>query len=38
MGKVSFTSMAEGTKEDYEFLDKLEQDYIKGLPDRIMNT
>jgi len=33
---VSFTEMKHGTKEDYELLERLERDYAKGLPDRLM--
>ena len=33
---VQFTSMAEGTKEDYELLEKFEDEYIEELPNRIL--
>ena len=33
---VSFTSMAEGTKEDYELLEEMEAEYVKTLPDRVL--
>jgi predicted HD phosphohydrolase len=33
---VGFTSMAEGTKEDYELLERLEQPYLDALPDRLL--
>lgn len=36
MEKVSFTKMADGTREEYEFLDALEQQYIEGLADRLL--
>ncbi len=36
MDTVSFTRMADGTKEDYEFFQKLEEEFIKGLPDRLL--
>ncbi len=36
MKTVNFTRMEDGTREEYEFLDKLEHDYIAGLPDRIL--
>ncbi|NVK31697.1 MAG: HD domain-containing protein [Gammaproteobacteria bacterium] len=36
MQQVSFRQMRDGTKEDYAFLDKLEKQYISGLPDRLM--
>lgn len=35
MQTVSFIHMADGTTEDYEFLDKLEQQYAAKLPERI---
>jgi predicted HD phosphohydrolase len=38
MEKVSFTSMAEGTKEDYELLEELEQPYLDALPDRLLEA
>ena len=36
MTAVAFRRMDEGTVADYEFLHKLEQDYVRGLPDRIL--
>ena len=36
MTVVSFRRMDEGTVEDYQFLYQLEQNYIRGLPDRIL--
>jgi len=33
---VSFLRMEDGTREDYELLDRSEQDYVRGLPDRIL--
>ena len=33
---VTFTSMAEGTREDYELLDRLEADFSKGTADRVL--
>lgn len=38
METVSFRRMEDGTKADYDFLAKLEQQYIDGLPDRIMQA
>ena len=38
MQVVNFTRMDEATREEYEFLDKLEQDYIAELPDRLMKA
>ena len=38
MKTVNFTRMEDGTREEYEFLDSLEADYIAGLPDRIMDA
>ena len=35
MQTVSFTSMIDGTAEDYAFLDKLEHEYARQLPERI---
>jgi len=37
MDTVSFTRMEDGTKEDYEFLDSLEEKALAGLPDRLMD-
>lgn len=36
MQKVAFTEMCKGTKEEYEFLEGLEQQYISELPDRLI--
>ncbi len=36
MKTVSFTRMADGTKEDYAFLEALEERYIEGLPERLL--
>ena len=33
---VSFTSMADGTREDYELLDRLEEEFAAGTADRIL--
>jgi len=33
---VSFTAMAEGTKEDYELLERLEKPYLAGTADRLL--
>ena len=38
METVSFKQMKEGTKEEYLFLNKHEDDFAKGLPDRILNA
>lgn len=38
MNAVSFRRMDEGTVEDYKFLHQLEQDYVRGLPDRILTA
>lgn len=38
MEAVSFRQMKDGTREDYEFLARLEDEYIKGLPDRILGA
>ncbi len=35
---VSFIRMQDGTKEDYQMLDKLERAYLKNLPERLMAT
>jgi len=37
MEVASFTRMSEGTKEDYAFLGRLEEEYIKGLADRVLD-
>jgi predicted HD phosphohydrolase len=36
MKTVNFTRMEDGTREEYEFLDKMEDEYKVKLPDRIM--
>ena len=36
MEQVSFRRMDEGTAEDYALLDKLEHQFVEGLPDRVM--
>ena len=36
MNKVNFISMEEGTAEEYAFLDKLETQYVKDLPSRLI--
>ncbi|MDH3220850.1 MAG: HD domain-containing protein [Gammaproteobacteria bacterium] len=36
MHTVNFTRMEDGTREEYEFLDRKEQEFTAGLPDRIM--
>lgn len=36
MDVVSFTRMEDGTHEDYEFLEGLEEKALAGLPDRLM--
>ena len=38
METVSFTRMEDATREEYEFLDSLYQQYIDGLPDRLMEA
>lgn len=38
MKTVNFTQMKDGTREEYEFLDDLENGYARELPDRIMAT
>ena len=35
---VGFTEMKDGTREDYELLERHERDYLRLLPDRIMHT
>jgi len=34
--QVSFLRMKDGTREDYELLDRSERDFARGLPDRIL--
>jgi predicted HD phosphohydrolase len=36
METVGFTAMADGTREDYELLERLESEYIERLPDRLL--
>jgi len=38
MNKVDFIRMEDGTREEYEFLDGMEKQYIEGLPDRLLNA
>lgn len=38
MEHVSFINMADGTREEYEFLEQHEQTYIAGLADRILTA
>lgn len=38
MKTVEFIRMEDGTREEYEFLDKMEDEYKLGLPDRIMES
>ena len=38
MQTVSFTRMQDGTREEYEFLDRMEDEYKTGLPDRILEA
>ncbi len=35
---VEFVRMKDGSKDDYQFLDKLERSYLQTLPDRLMAT
>ena len=37
-GIVSFQRMEDGTREDYEFLDRSEREYAVGLPDTILGA
>ena len=34
---VAFTSMAEGTREDYQLLERLEEEFAKGTAERVLN-
>ena len=34
--RVSFTRMADGTREDYELLDRLEEEFAAGTADRVL--
>lgn len=36
METVAFTRMADGTAQDYALLDRYEDEYAKGLPDRLL--
>ncbi len=36
MKTVAFTQMKDGTQEEYIYLQNLEHDYIRGLPDRLL--
>ncbi len=36
MKTAEFTRMEDATREEYEFLDKMEEQYVAGLPDRVM--
>jgi len=36
MNQVDFIAMKDGNKEEYVFLQKLEHDYIRALPDRLL--
>jgi len=38
MEKVSFTNMSEGTKEEYEFLDSLEDTFKEDLPNKLLKA
>ncbi|HUV22367.1 MAG TPA: HD domain-containing protein [Gammaproteobacteria bacterium] len=38
MQTVNFTRMEDGTREEYEFLDRMEDEYKSGLPERIINA
>jgi predicted HD phosphohydrolase len=38
MKQVAFTQMKEGTREEYEFLRGLEHQYIRSLPDRLLEA
>lgn len=38
METVSFTSMEDGTKEDYELLDRFAEEYARSLPDRLLES
>ena len=38
MKSVEFTRMENGTREEYEFLDRMEDEYKAGLPERIMDS
>jgi predicted HD phosphohydrolase len=36
LNTVSFTSMEDGTREDYELLDRRAEDHVRSLPDRLL--
>ena len=38
MKRVSFTAMADGTKEEYELIAKLEHEYEQGMVDRVLDS
>ena len=38
METVQFRQMKDGTKEEYVFLNELEEDFAKGLPDRLLQA
>lgn len=38
MNQVEFIAMKDGTKEEYVFLQKLEHDYIRALPERLLTS
>ena len=38
MKTVNFTRMEDGTREEYEFLDRMEDEYKEGLPERILES
>ena len=38
MKTVNFIRMEDGTREEYEFLDRMEDEYKAGLPERIMDS
>ncbi len=38
METVNFIQMQDGTREEYEFLDRMEDEYKAGLPDRILDS
>ena len=37
-GVVSFTRMQDGTRADYELLDRAERDHVRALPDRVLTA
>ena len=38
MNHVAFTQMKDGTAEEYQFLQTLEHNYIRSLPDRLLTA